>query len=167
MRFLFDISERLSSEHQNVIRVLGRFGRFLASAGTDAEPDWTDPDVRELLGDLRIVVESEVPNHFTIEEEELFPRLLERGCGGMVNLLLGEHQIILGLIAEVAPIISTAATQRPVGKEDWKTLLEKGGILVSALSTHAEKEECGFVPRIDQLIDRESADRIFRRYQGM
>jgi hemerythrin-like domain-containing protein len=167
MTFRYDICNRLSREHQQVIRLQRRFSDFLASAGADAEPDWSKTDVHILMSDLRFAFESEIPAHFMIEEEELFPELADRGIGDIIDLLSEEHRMITGLIAEVAPIISKAARERVTGSGEWKTLFEKGGILASTLSMHAEKEESGFLPAIDRLIDRERADRVFRHYQQM
>jgi len=150
-----------------VIQLLRRFSDFLASVGADAEPDWSDTNVRQLMCDLEFIFKSEIANHFAIEEQDLFPPFAEQGSEDMVDLFLDEHLEILGLIREVAPIISKAATERATGKGEWKTLFEKGDILVSTLSMHAEKEESGFLPAIDRLMDREHAERVFRRYQEM
>lgn len=167
MSFQYDINQRLSREHRKVIREMRQLEDFLGSAEPDAEPDWSDTDVQQMMHDLQFSFESEIPNHFAIEEEELFPLLVENGLGDLVSLFLAEHRIILGLIEKMTPIVSQAATEGMVGNEDWTTLFENGDLLVSALSMHAEKEESGLVPAIDQMINQTEADRIFRRYQDM
>ncbi len=120
MSFQYDINKRLSREHRDVTRELAAVEKhFLNPAGPDSEPNWAEPDTRQLMQDLQFIFESEIPNHFAIEEEELFPLLKQNGLGDMVGLLLDEHRIILDLIRTVLPIISQAATAGKVGKEDW------------------------------------------------
>ena len=168
MDFQFEISGRLSREHQEVTALLARLEGFIRSHGADRLPDWQGADTRRILGDLRGALRTEIPNHFAIEEQELFPLYAQEGSADMVELLLEDHKVILDLVDAIRPLVEKALSSPDgLSQTDWETFRAKGNVFVTELGSHAEKEEFGFVPAIDELMDQATAKRIFNRYLQM
>lgn len=168
MDFQFEISKRLSREHQEVAALLARLGTFLQSCGLDHQPDWQGPEARRIMGDLKGALRTEIPNHFAIEEQELFPLYAEEGGADMVELLLADHQVILDLADEIRPLVEEAlGSPDGLSQAGWETFRAKANVLVTELGSHAEKEEFGFVPAVDELLDPATAKRISDRYLQM
>lgn len=168
MDLAFEISKRLSREHQEVIHLLARLQAFLQSSGGTGQPDWRSPEARRVMSDLKGALRTEIPNHFTIEEAALFPVLAQEDGVDLVELLLADHAIILGLAADLAPLVEkTLAAPEAVGQAEWERLRALGLALATELTSHAEKEEFGFVPAMDERLDPATAKEILDRYQRM
>lgn len=168
MDFQYEISKRLSREHQDVTALLQKLEALLQSYGSNRLPDWQDPATRRLIGDLSVALGSGIPNHFTIEEQELFPLYAQEGGEDMVELLLADHQVILELAGEIQPM-AQKALNAPDGlsQPDWQIFRAKCNVFVTELCSHAEKEDFGFVPAMDELMDPPTAKRIHDRYLQM
>ncbi|MDE3246141.1 MAG: hemerythrin domain-containing protein [Acidobacteriota bacterium] len=168
MDFQFEISRRLSREHLDVTALLARLDKFMHSHSLEHRPDWQNPETRRVLGDLRGALRAEVPNHFAIEEQELFPLYAQEGGSDMVELLLEDHRVILDLADELQPLVDKALSSPDgLGQAEWETFRAKGQAFATELCAHAEKEEFGFVPAMDELLDSGTAKRIFDRYLQM
>lgn len=168
MDFQFEISKRLSREHQDVTTLLTHLEKFLQSCGIDRQPDWQGSEARRIMSDLKGALRTEVPNHFAIEEQVLFPLYAQDGGADMVELLLADHQVILDLADEIKPLVEKALSSADgLTQTEWETFRAKGNVFVTELCSHAEKEEFGFVPAIDELMDQTTAKRIFDRYLQM
>ncbi len=165
MDLQFEISRRLSREHQEVTSLLTRLAKLMQSYRMENMPDWQGPEARRVLSDLKGALRTEVPNHFAIEEQELFPLYSGEGGADMVELLLDDHQVILDLVEEIRPLVEKALDS-PDGltRGEWEGFRAKCNAFVTELCSHAEKEEFGFVPAIDELLDPAAAKRIFNRY---
>ena len=168
MDFQFEISRRLSREHEEVTALLARLEKFVQSHGSDHQPVWQGAEARRIMSDLKGALRTEIPNHFAIEEQELFPLYAQEGGTDMVDLLLADHQVILDLAEEIKPVVEKALSS-PDGLSltEWETFRAKGKAFVTELCSHAEKEEFGFVPAMDELMDPATAKRIFDRYLQM
>lgn len=156
------ISRRLHEEHQAILALLERFGSALARL-RDAPPAADDVLWRGLLTDLAVALENEVTRHFALEEQQLFPRLRERGEGDLADLLLEEH----AAIREVARPLLGLVAQARAGALDaggWRALRSGGLELVERLSSHAQKEEGALVPLIDEMLDEATDDELFAAY---
>lgn len=168
MELQFEISKRLAREHQDVLGLLGRLETFLLPGPKGPLPDWQAPETRRLLSDLKGALGSGVPNHFAIEERVLFPRFAEEHGPDLVNLLLEDHQVILALVADLLKLLEQALDPvRGLGQGDQNAFRAKGLALVSELSSHAEKEDLGFVPMMDELLDPATAKDSLDRYLMM
>ena len=168
MNFQFEISKRLSREHQDVTALLNRLDKFLQACGLDRQPNWQGPEARRILSDLKGALRTEIPNHFAIEEQELFPLYAQEGGTDMVELLLADHQIILGLAEEIKPLVEKALSSPDgLSQAEWETFRTKCNVFVTELCSHAEKEEFGFVPAVDELMNPATAKQIFDRYLQM
>ncbi|MBL0312295.1 MAG: hypothetical protein IPP78_06160 [Holophagaceae bacterium] len=86
----------------------------------------------------------------------------------MVELLLADHQVILDLADEIGPLVEKAqSSPGGLSQTEWETMRAKGNVFVTELCSHAEKEEFGFVPAVDELLDQATAKRIMDRYLQM
>lgn len=168
MDFRFEISKRLSREHRVVTALLTQLEKFMQSCGIDRQPDWQGPEARRIMSDLKGALRAEVPNHFAIEEQELFPLYTQDGGADMVELLLADHQVILDLAEEIKPLVEKVlSSPEGLSQAEWETFRTKCNVFVTELCSHAEKEEFGFVPAVDELMDPATAKRIFDRYLQM
>ncbi|MEW6690655.1 MAG: hemerythrin domain-containing protein [Pseudomonadota bacterium] len=156
------ISRRLHEEHLAILGLLERFGAALGRL-KDAAPAADDALWRGLLTDLAAALENEVTRHFALEEQELFPRLRERGEGDLAELLLEEHAAIREVVRPLLDLIAQARA----GKLDaggWRALKSLGLELVERLGSHAQKEEGALVPLIDELLDEATDGELFAAY---
>lgn len=168
MDLQFEISKCLSREHQDVISLLARLEKFLQASGSHSRPDWQGPEAQRILSDLKGALSTKIPKHFAIEEQELFPLYTEDGGGDMVELLLADHQVILDLTQELLALVEKAlGSPDGLSQPEWDAFRAKGRVFVTELCSHAEKEDFGFVPAMDELMDLATAKRIFDRYQQM
>jgi hypothetical protein len=168
VNFQYEISNRLSREHQDVMALLDRFGRFLRAHGPEQQPEWGGAEARRIMSDLKGALAVEIPNHFAIEERELFPLFELDGGGDMVEMLLADHQLILALAREIQPLVErTLSTGIPLAQAEWEALRAQGNLFATELTSHAEKEEFGFVPALDELLDPAGAARIHDCYRAM
>lgn len=84
--------------------------------------------------------DSELLNHFLLEEEELFPVLtLEHGLAPLLDQLIAEHNMMRGLLGSIRD-------------SPAKHLLKEFGEL---LEQHIRKEERVLFPLIEQAISEE------------
>ena len=160
-----EISKRLSREHQAVASLLNRLEVFLQSSGTEHPPQWQNAETRLLMSDLRGALCADIPQHFAIEEAALFPLFADNGGEDLVELLLDDHAVILGLVTDLTPLVEkTLGSPEGLAPQEWETLRTKARALVTELGSHAEKEEIGFVPAMDELMDPATAKNILGRY---
>lgn len=165
--YLHEINKRLSREHTNVIGLLARFDSFLRAEENRVFSQSTRAAGRQLFLDLKCALETEVPNHFSIEEERLFPLLEENGFQGMVEMLKEDHLIILQQVAELVPTLRRLSVAEEVSADEWNKFRETGMTMANLLSIHAEKEEFGFVPTLEDLIDESQARELLAAYQAI
>lgn len=156
------ISRRLHEEHVAILSLLERFGSALARL-KDEPPAAGDMLWRGLLTDLAAALENEVTRHFALEEQQLFPRLRERGEGDLAEMLLEEHATIR---AVAQPLLGLIAQARggSLDAGGWRALRSGGLELVERLSSHAQKEEGALVPLVDELLDEATDDALFAAY---
>jgi hemerythrin-like domain-containing protein len=141
------IAQQLHDEHVAVIGLMDKLQNFISSD----QPDTTDSQVRNFLGDLKVTIEGEVTNHFQFEEEDLFPILNSEGDGDMSDLLAEDHKVILPLGIELVTIIKEVQTSG-FNAESWQKFKQYGSEFADRLTDHASKEEIGLVPLIDDLL---------------
>lgn len=168
MDYQFEICRRLSREHQEAADLLDRLEKFIQSHGAGRQPDWEGPDTRRIMGDLKGALRTGIPNHFAIEEQELFPLYAQDDGADMVELLLDDHRVILGLADEIRPLVEKALSPTEgLDQAEWDSFRAKGNVFVTELASHAEKEDFGFVPALDELMDPGTAKRVLDRYLQM
>jgi len=75
-----------------------------------------------------------------------------------------EHGDVTALLNRLEKFVQSHGSDH---QPDWETFRTKCNVFVTELCSHAEKEEFGFVPAIDELMDAATAKRIFDRYLQM
>lgn len=156
MELVRQISRKLHEEHVAILDLLGRFEQSLARL-RGQPPAADDPVWRGLLSQLDTALQYEVTHHFDLEEEQLFPRLHQRGEGDLAELLFEEHEAIRAVAGPLLGLIARAAAGGLDGA-GWKALKISGLELVERLGSHARKEEEALVPLVDEMLD-EATDR--------
>ena len=155
------ISRKLHQDHVAVIGLLERFENALARLREPPLPD--DPVWRQLLAQLESALQYEVTRHFALEEEQLFPRLHQRGEGDLAELLFEEHEAIREAARPLLELIARArggALDAP----GWRSLKASGLELAERLGSHAQKEQGALVPIVDEMLDEETDDALWNEY---
>lgn len=162
-----EINKCLSREHKELSHLLQAFRSFMHLHSIKEQPDWTSMQAGKLLSDLHAAFATEIPRHFAVEEDELFPVLEASGLADLVAILLDDHRLIMSIIGTIKPILDKAQTIRQLSEAEWQTLFRQGDALVTELSAHAEKEEAALVPELEEALGKEQADEIYRRYTSL
>jgi len=152
-------ARQLHDEHVAVIALMDKLEEFV---GKD-QPDTTDSQVSNFLGDLKVVIEGEVTNHFKFEEEDLFPILNAEGDGDMSDLLSEDHEVILPLGLELAAAINVVRAEG-FTTESWQSFKRYGAEFSDRLRDHASKEEIGLVPMLDDLLEADVDASLATKY---
>jgi hemerythrin-like domain-containing protein len=156
------ISRKLHEEHITILALLDRFGQALLRPR--AQPtEHGDPVWRQLLAQLESALQYEVTSHFGLEEDQLFPRLHQRGEGDLAELLFEEHEAIREV---TRPLLDLLARSRSgeFNEGDWRSLKASGLELVERLGAHARKEELALVPLVDEMLDEQSDNALWDEY---
>jgi iron-sulfur cluster repair protein YtfE (RIC family) len=151
MKYARQISRKLHQEHVAVLELLERFGQALARLRGEP-PARDDPLWRGLLAQLESALLYEITHHFSLEEDQLFPRLHLRGEGDLAELLFEEHEAIRAVTRRLLGLIERAAAGE-LDDAGWKALKISGLELVERLGSHARKEEEALVPLVDEMLD--------------
>ena len=151
--FSLQLLKSLHDDHMATMALLERVEAALERQGNDV-PAQDDPTMRPLLTDITAVMVEEVKGHFAFEEEHLFPRFAEMADMGIPMMLKGEHDIIRPLAARLVELAKNAL-EGGFDAETWAEFSEKGRELVERELFHIQKEEMGFLPALDQMLDPE------------
>jgi len=156
----------LHDEHVAMLAVLERLENLLAANGPRNPPDATQASVAKLLGDVAAVLGDDVSHHYAFEETHLFPRFAELADPGIPEMLRQEHEIIRPLAERLVAIIAQA-------KRDgftpaiWAEFHETGGEVAEREAFHIQKEEMGFLPALDQMLDEDEDGPLQMAYVEM
>jgi len=153
MELTRQISRKLHQEHVAVLDLLARFEQSLARLREPPAGD--DPLWRGLLSQLDTALQYEITRHFDLEEDQLFPRLHQRGEGDLAELLFEEHEAIRAVAGPLLGLIARAAAGE-LDAAGWKALKVSGLELVERLGSHAQKEEGALVPLVDEMLDEQT-----------
>lgn len=153
----------LHGEHRSTLAALDDLAQLCRPT---AAPDLGKADTRARLEDLARVLEDDVTSHFGFEEEHLFPRLRQAGAGFMVDMLLGEHQVIRPLAEQVRDRALAAVRDGGFSAEDWATFRRAGQELVDRETFHVQKEEMGLLAALAQVLDPEADAELTARHEA-
>jgi hemerythrin-like domain-containing protein len=162
MEFARQISRKLHQEHVAILELLSRFEQSLNRLRGEP-PAADDAAWRGLLSQLAAALRYEVTHHFDLEEEQLFPRLHERGEGDLAELLFEEHEAIRAVARPLLECIDRASAGSLDGAL-WKALKISGLELVERLASHAQKEEGALVPLVDEMLDEQTDLALWSEY---
>src|SRR5450759_1685305 len=143
MELQLQISRKLHEEHITILGLLDRFEQALMRLRTQP-PENGDPVWRQLLAPLESALQYEVTRHFGLEEDQLFPRLHQRGEGDLAELLFEEHEAIREVSRPLLDLLARSRTGE-FNEGDWRSLKASGMELVERLGAHARKEELALV----------------------
>ncbi len=148
MSFAYSTTRLLHDEHEAALVLLERTASALRRQDADAAAIVSA--ARHLAHALR----GEITEHFTFEEQFVFPRLIERGCGDIVELLDEEHQTLNEAFAEILDLIAPleAALTADLDVTRFRRLF---GVVDTGLRGHIEKEELGLLRMIEEFFDRD------------
>lgn len=152
MNYTLRICRDLHADHMATIQLLERLEEALSRFGPKSLPGADDVDFSALLADLSAAMKREISTHFAFEEEHLFSRIQALGDTPMLTILQDEHDIIRPLALRVTEAEETAQ-QSGFTAESWAAFYDLGLELVERETFHIQKEEMGFLPLLDQIVD--------------
>ncbi len=153
----------LHEDHMTTLQLLERLEAALSQQSAEQPPDTGDVAVRDLLADVASVLKAEVTNHFAFEEENLFPRFSERLESFVPVMLKGEHEIIRPLANQVADL-ARQAIEQGFDARSWATFRDAGLELVEREVFHVQKEEMGFLPGLEEILDEDESASLNTAY---
>ena len=154
MEFSRSVNRMLHDEHMAVIALLGRFGSYLRNQGPDTPPDMNDGSTDAMLRNIASAIDGELATHYAFEEAELFPFLDDAGEGELPAALIEEHEFILPVGRRISALARSAGAEG-FSAESWAEFHRLGNLLVHDLTAHAEKEEMGLLPVLEEMLDPE------------
>lgn len=157
------ILQMLHDQHATTLQLLERLEDLLRRSRPNNPPAVDEPQVAALLSDLAAVMEHEVGDHFAFEEEHLFPRFSRVSDPGIPLMLGDEHEVIRPLAGRIAEIARTAQADG-FTPDNWEEFHRLGAELVEREVFHIQKEEMGFLPALDQILDPEDAETLAETY---
>ncbi len=149
-----NILRTLHEEHAATLGVLERFEKLLTTNNRQTPPDTTDPEIATILRDVAMVIGNDVSHHFAFEETHLFPKFEEFADPAITQMLRQEHELIRPMAARLATLIDEAKSGG-FTPESWVEFHETGGEITEREIFHIQKEEMGFLPALDQMLDED------------
>lgn len=146
------ILRNLHEEHVAMLAVLERLEKLLTANGPGNPPDPADAGVAALLDDIATTLGGDVTHHYAFEEAHLFPRFAEFADPSIANMLQEEHEIIRPRAEHLVALIAVAKTDG-FSADSWADFHETGGEVAEREVFHIQKEEMGFLPALDQILD--------------
>jgi hemerythrin-like domain-containing protein len=156
----------LHEEHAAILAVLERLESLLAVNGPQDPPDTTQAGIAGLLDDVAAALGDDVGHHYAFEETHLFPRFAEFADPGISEMLRREHEIIRPLAERLVAIITEAKVEG-FSAALWAEFHKTGGEVVEREAFHIQKEEMGFLPALDQMLDEEDDGHLQMIYMEM
>jgi len=146
------ICRTLHDDHMATVRVLENLETALTRIGRKAPPAPDDRDLPRLLVDVTAVLQGEISGHFAFEEEHLFPLIEEMGETPMLAILRDEHETIRPLAVRITDVVA-ASRESGFNPDSWAQLYDLGLDLAEREIFHIQKEEMGFLPLLDQIVE--------------
>jgi len=146
------ILRNLHEEHVAMLAVLERLEKLLATNAPGNPPDAADAGIAALLDDIATSLGGDVTHHYAFEETHLFPRFADFADPAIANMLQEEHEIIRPRAGHLVELIA-AAKANGFTAESWADFHETGGEVAEREIFHIQKEEMGFLPALDQILD--------------
>ena len=160
------ITRTLHDEHLVTINVLERLESIFQKYGPKKTPIGDNPEITSLLGDVINLVECDVKNHFSFEEEKLFPLLGAMGDSPISHILTGEHNVILplgGLLSELAK----SARENGFQDASWVQFRQSGVELIERMISHIQKEEMALLPMLEDIVEEDEDAELMMEYSQM
>jgi len=153
--------EALHGQHQSTMQTLGEI-ELLIRASEPVDP--RAPKIQPRLESVARVLEEDVTGHFSFEEREVFPLLRDAGAGFMVDMLVGEHEVIRPLAEKLRGLALGAIDSGSFSAEDWATFCTTARELVDREVFHIQKEEMGLLSALAQVLSPETDNELAERH---
>ncbi|MDX9859837.1 MAG: hemerythrin domain-containing protein [Rhodospirillales bacterium] len=163
-RMTYAVLRALHDDHVKTLGLLDRLEALLRRNGPDRPPVASDAEATTLLAEVIANMTDEVNHHFTFEEEQLFPRFSQFAEPGIPAMLRGEHDAMRSLARRLTEL--AAGRGDPFDPTAWAEFHRLGRELVEREVFHIQKEEMGFLPAMDQMLqpdDAEELEALYRR----
>jgi len=164
--FEHQITRTLHDEHLVTISVLERLEGVFQKFGLKKTPAGDSPEIISLLGDIINLVECDVKNHFTFEEEKLFPLLGAAGDTPISYILTGEHNVILPLGTLLSELAKSARSEG-FNDASWVQFRQSGVELIERMISHIQKEEMALLPMLEDIIEEDEDAGLMMEYSQM
>ncbi|GAB3125500.1 hemerythrin domain-containing protein [Novispirillum itersonii] len=150
----------LHGEHQSTLAALVELETFTGSR----TPPELDASRRAFLLRLYHLIEADVTDHFTFEEDNLFPRIAAAGAGFMVDMLSAEHEDIRALAQDIRAMIGAFLDETPITPDRWTVFRTTARDLIDMETFHIQKEEMGLLAALPQVLDDQEDAGIAARH---
>ncbi len=157
------ILQILNEEHMKMVGQLERLEGFLENHGPDQMPDSGDAETRDLLVELRDAMETEIDYHYDFEEKHLFPRFIGMGGEGIADMLKDEHDAIRPLAIALKKQLEDVL-ENGFNRELWLRFNSTGAELAEREIFHIQKEEMGFLPGLQQMLNSSDDQPLIDEY---
>lgn len=164
MKFKNRVCEWLHQDHVATIALVQRL-EFMIARHKDRAPELDAGDSMRILSEVSEAVRNEIARHFAFEESHLFPYLAEIGAPEMGILLTEEHETLRPLGAELAVMAQKAQEER-LNAAGWARLCRVALEYCEGISGHAQKEEAGLLPMLEDSMDAATEARLYTSYAG-
>ena len=164
--FNLGILRILHDEHAAMLAVLERLEKLLTAHGPDNAPDVRDAGIAKLLGDVTAALGDDISHHYAFEETHLFPRFAEYADPGISNMLKDEHDLIRPLATGLLALIERARSNG-FDQKGWAEFHEIASDVTEREIFHVQKEEMGFLPLLDQVLDDDLDGELQMAYMEM
>lgn len=149
MMFQRSTPRLLHDEHLATIATLDAVERTLLSRREPPTPG--DAEALRVVARLSRMAGPEIDHHFDFEENHLFSMLIERGDGGMTEVLGEEHEILRETGRELVAAASAAETG--FTPESWRVYRRLCAEMVERMIGHIQKEEMALLPILEDVLD--------------
>ncbi len=146
------ILQILNEEHLKMVGLLERLEGFFEKHGPDQMPGSDDTAAKELLVELRDIMETEIDHHYDFEEKHLFPRFMGMGGEGIADMLKDEHDAIRPLAISLRKQLEEAL-ENGFSEDTWRQFHALGTEMAEREIFHIQKEEMGFLPGLQQMLN--------------
>jgi len=162
MTFTRRCVQMLYEDHQAVMALANEIDGLLGRTGRDG-PDTGDDDTRQLLLRAAEAIEHEVTNHFTFEENSMFPLLRDEGEDEICDHLGEDHRVILPLGLSAAAL-ARKGLDGGFDHDSWQKFVHDAGEFIERILAHAEKEDMAMLPLLEDILDAETDMRMAEEY---
>ncbi len=146
-----EILNTLHQEHMTTLALLERLETVLRRHPSKKVPSNTDEEVNDVVADVVTVMENEITGHYAFEEEHLFR---------------GEHDTIRP-IAKRLTDLARNARDSGFDQETWEEFHTLGQEIVEREIFHVQKEEMGFLPALDHMLDPADDPELVKAYDTL
>jgi hemerythrin-like domain-containing protein len=161
--FELSITKALHRDHVATLAMLEKLETALNKQGSSTAPSSDNSEWRSLLSELVAILEADVKGHFAFEESRLFPIFIEYIDPGIPTMLLEEHEVIRPL-AETLLASSRQALESGFDAAGWSSFHAQGIELVEREVFHIQKEEMGFLPALEQILESDDDAELSMAY---